>query len=229
MSEERVKWTGDFSKVAFVFDFHWQNVRREGDFPILDKYEKLHPGKISDLKSDYYDNDEDWISGEISLTEAQIEVLQVLIDSVNQWHTEASPFFSGMKPSWLYRILVDDWDKNDEKGLEQFRSSADWWLDDPNRGELPMWNLITDRVVDEFDEDSFLVESFYEMGSSDDILGALNFFFQVGSPYHQDDYFNTEEEPSEEEMEEIQQFFASDRVLCDFKRFYDEHKHEWEA
>jgi hypothetical protein len=229
MSEKRVKWTGDTSTVAFVFEFHFEEDREVGDFPLLDNYEVKHPGEIDSLYQHYLTHEKKWHSGKVKLKDNQLAALHVLIASVNQWHEEASPFFAGMKPSWLIREVIDGWDKKDKKGLARFRSSADWWLDDPDRGELPMWNLITDRVVDEFDEDSFFGQVFYEMGSNQDFLGALNFFFQHGSPYHQNDYFYSEEEPSKKEMKEIQEFFASDQILCDFKSFYDDHKDEWRS
>jgi hypothetical protein len=76
------------------------------------------------------------------------------------------------------------------------------------------------RIADTLGEDSYLYEYFYS-GDVNDLLDNCFTFFAYGGPYDYENLGLTDDDGEiavpEEEMEDLDKFFASNALLIDFK------------
>lgn len=117
-----INWDKELKSIAFLFEFIEQLD--------LDLYEKLSKEnkefqeltKLDDLRN-----------GKIDLSPNQEVVIMDLLQRVNDWYEENETFFSAMTHPDLVKERIESWDKNDKKGLVDFRQYVDFWWDSDNR------------------------------------------------------------------------------------------------
>ena len=215
---KRIEWNGKTHPVAFVFDFIGDEDPADITLPAYRKYEEKHPGKITELTELYWNDTDAWLENEIELNKEQIETLQALIDCVNDWHAKEYELFSAMIAHELRKEQINNWNPKDEEGLEKYKADMDWW--DETKNNNIFFSDVMARIADTLGEDSYLYEYFYS-GDVNDLLDNCFTFFADGGPYDYENLGFTDDDGEiavpEEEMEELDKFFASNALLIDFK------------
>lgn len=214
---KRIEWNGKTHAVAFVFEFIGGEDPADITLPAYQKYEEKHPGRITELTELYWNDTEAWLENDIELNKEQIETLQALIDCVNEWHAQESEFFSALIAPELRKELINNWNPKNAEGLERYKAAMDWW-DDPKNSNYIIAD-VQDRISDVLGEDSYLFEQF----CSGDVTELLDICFtSFGKPpygYEAMGFTDDEGEIAvpEEEIEDLDEFFASNVLLIDLK------------
>jgi hypothetical protein len=227
IGKKRIEWTGDTSKVAFLFYDDWRDDwaidSQGGEFEVYQKYEKKHPGAIDALESHYGENEEAWKSNEIKLTAEQIEQLEVLIECVNLWFTQETNLFLAMNALFYTNLRITEWDPADNAGMTKFCEDVDWWREDSNLTILE--SDILESIKFYLGEESYLFTRLCDY-SRDELL---EYFHDFWAGWFDLEVFleNRGDEISDDEREEIVKFLTSEILLKEFRyssRRYHSHK-----
>ena len=213
MGKQRIEWTGETSKVAFVFEFIGDVEPEDVGFEVYQKYEKAHPGALVSLWVDHSENEEAWNSNEVELNAGQIEQIQIYIECVNSWFISNAGLFSAMNALYYTNMKIDNWDQADTTGLTEFCKAVDWWRENKN------WDVLSSdifsRIEDALGDESFLYSRLSDF-NQDELLECFHDFW--AGQFDLDIFLeNSDEEISEDEHANIRNFLDSNRMLVDFK------------
>ena len=213
MGKQRIEWTGETSKVAFVFEFIGDSEPEDVGFEVYQKYEKAHPGALVSLWVDHSENEEAWNSNEVELNAGQIEQIQIYIECVNSWFISNAGLFSAMNALYYTNMKIDNWDQADTTGLTEFCNAVDWWRENKN------WDVLSSdifsRIEDALGDESFLYSRLSDF-NQDELLECFHDFW--AGQFDLDIFLeNSDEEISEDEHANIRNFLDSNRMLVDFK------------
>ena len=218
----RIKWNGKTHPVAFVFNFIGDEDPADIALPAYRKFEEKHPGKITELTELYWNDTDAWLENEIELNNEQIETLQALIDCVNDWHAQQYEFFTAMIAHELRKEKINNWNPKDAEGLERYKAAIDWWDETKNSDYIIA--DVQDRISDALGEDSYLFEHFCS-GDISELLDNCFTFFAGGAPYDYENLGFTDDEGEiavpEEEIKDLDKFFASNVLLIDLENASD--------
>ena len=212
---QQITWTGDTSKVAFVFDFLGDDVD-EIKFPVYLEFERANPGTLEQLQAHYWDHEKDWQANRVSLSEDQIKALSVYIQCVNDWFFQERHFMDGMNPRWRINEIINDWDQADKAGLSELRAADDWWRS--SVGQIYISDVL-ERVDDYLGEDSYLSQKLSDF-NLDEIFEIFSTLYYYRAPYDYESLWLTDDEGEvdipEDEMDATNNFLASNTFLIDF-------------
>lgn len=225
---KRIEWNGKTHPVAFVFEFIGDEDPVDITLPAYRKYEKKHPGRITELTELYWNDIETWLENDIELNKEQIETLQVLIDCVNDWHAQELEFFSALIAPELRKEQINNWNPKNAEGLERYKAAMDWWDETKNSNYIIA--DVQDRISDALGEDSYLFERFCSGDVTELLDNCFTFFGKPPYGYEAMGFTDDEGEIAvpEEEIEDLDKFFASNVLLIDLKdasrRYYRDSK-----
>ena len=220
----RIEWNGRTHPVAFVFNFIGDEDPANITFSAYQKYEEKNPDKITELTELYWSDTDAWLEDEMILDNKQIETLQALIECVNDWHAQELEFFSALIAPELRKEIINNWIPNDVEGLERYKAAMDWWDETKNSNYIIA--DVQDRISDALGEDSYLFERFSSADVTELLDNCFTFFSKPPYEYEALGFTDNEGEIAvpEEEIEDLDKFFASNVLLIDLKdasnRFY---------
>ena len=218
---KRIQWNGKTHPVAFVFNFIGDEDPADITLPAYRKYEEKYPGKLTELTELYWNDADAWIEDDIELNKEQIETLQALIDCVNDWYTQEHEFFTALIAPELRKEKINNWNPKDAEGLERYKAAVDWWYETKNSDYIIA--DVQDRISDALGEDSYLFEYFCSQDLTELLDNCFTFFGSPPYGYEAMGFTDDEGEIAvpEEEIEDLDKFFASNVLLIDLKHASD--------